>query len=270
MRVAILLALSFCACAAAAEPLRVPRVGGGLIEAAVEPASRGRAAPVALLVRDGCVAALQPFTAPAGVAPVELALPCRPGEDVRSGVLDVITVLDSLREAAPWWDRRLYLLGEGARGAAVAAGAAALTPEVKGVVLIGGEATPAEVGAEAPLLLIRTGATRSSRQRPAVFDPARVTYRELSDPAAAFPEASRWLARQAAPRQPEPAAKAPAPSAPRKTAKADARPRPAKAPTIVLAPAVTAPKAAPRPPALRGALPAAPDRRRGKGRPDPR
>ena len=279
MRVALLLACCLAAAPAAAEPMRVPRVGGGgLLEARYEPSPLNRPVPVALLVRDGCAGWTQPrFGAPKGVVPVEFSLPCRRGgADLEGGVLDVLTLVARLRTDAPWWDRRLYLLGSG-EGAAVAAAAAGLAPEVSGVILIDGDATPADARADAPVLLLRTDVTGRPGGRPRVYDPARITYRELADPASALAEASAWLARREASRaRPQPVERAkqaePArpPSAPRKTAKADARPRPAKAPKVQLGTARIAPKASPSRLGLREALPAAPGRRPGTGPRAPR
>ena len=277
MRAAALTAAALCllpAAAGAAETLRVPRISGGMLEARYDPPRPNRTTAVAVVVDAGCELSAwgSAFAPPPGVTPVELPLNCAAGgPDLGDTVLDVLTVVRDLRAHAEWWNGRLYLLGAG-EGAAAASAAAGLIGEVEGVVLIDAPATIANAAPGTPVLLVQTAAPDIADER--LKDP-RITRRRAADAGSAFAEAARWVRRQdAAAQQPEPAQQQaespPPPAKPRSSARADARPRPAKAPTIVLAPAVTAPKAAKGPPALRGALPAAPGPQRGTGRPAPR
>ena len=260
------------AAAAASETLRVPRISGGLVEARYDPPRPNRTTGVVLVVEDACELKTWggSFAPPQGLTPVEVALNCAGGgPDLGDTVLDVLTVVRDLRANAEWWNGRLYLLGSG-EGAAAASAAAGLLGEVEGVVLVDAPARVANTAPETPVLLVQTAAPALADEPP--HDP-RITRRRAADANAAFAEASRWIRRQDATRQaPEPQqqAESPPPAAtPRSTARADAPPRRARAPTIQLGSATIAPKAAKRPPALRGALPATPGPRRGTGRTGP-
>ena len=299
MRLAALLAgccLGFSALSAAAEPLRLERVGGDSVIVDLEPSALSRLVGVALVLppacREGVRAVAPALQLPAGL--VRLQIPQADADcrtlSLETRVLDVMAAAAWLRREAPWWNRRLYVAGFG-EGAETAAMAAPMLPELAGATLAhppaaaAGDAADQLAGVSAPVLLVeaegRTALSSALKARP----PKRfVTYRVADDASATTLRLTeRFLGRQeggaltarAAARSVSPApkpqaAKPPPASAPRKTAKAGARPRPARAATLRLAPARIAPKASPARHGLREALPATPGPRPGTGPAGPR
>ncbi|MDP8916807.1 MAG: hypothetical protein M3M95_06355, partial [Pseudomonadota bacterium] len=175
MRVAVLLALlpillTAAAADAGTQIVRFEEVDGSTVSGTLERPRRKSPVPLLLVLRDrpcgahGRSAPAPRVNAPPGAARLELAPPqtargtppCGPAAH-QARVLEVVTAVTRLREDAPWWNRRLYLVGA-SEGARVAASAAELLPEAGGVVLIDPpQGAGASLGAErrAPVLLLQ-------------------------------------------------------------------------------------------------------------------
>jgi pimeloyl-ACP methyl ester carboxylesterase len=309
MRVVPLLALSLLLPAVAqAEPLRVTRVGGGEMTVEIERGS-DRKASAAVVLQDACPADAKglPFALPPAVVRLEPPA-CENGlpPSVRERVLDVLTLAAHLREEAPWWNGRLYLVGSG-EGAEVAAAAAALAPGVDGVVLVNG-APPPElvVGLKAPVLVYRAehapdlagmGVLKgaATRRSELTFYEIEGLDAELKDASGAFAgepvlaQVRRWLARRdlgdagetrtaEKPKETQPAAKpkaapvrrAAAASAPDSRPTTGAPPRRAMAASFRPVPAAPARSVGAASLRLRESLPATPSPRPGTRQPAPR
>ena len=305
MRLAALFAgccLALSPLAAAAEPLRLERVGGEAVVAELEPSALSRPVGVALVLppacRDGIEPAAPALQLPAGLVRVQIPQTgpgCRT-LPLETRVLDVMAAAAWLRREAPWWNRRLYIAGFG-EGAETAAMAAPMLPELAGAALAHPLAAAAREAPDqlervsAPVLLVeaegRTALSAALKARPperflahrVADDSSAITLR-LAERFFAQHEVRTVAARAPAARTVTPAPKPPAvkpqaakprpASAPRKTAKAGAPPRPAKAATLRLAPARIAPKASAARHGLRAALPATPGPRPGTGPAGPR
>jgi hypothetical protein len=98
---------------APAQELRATSLHGEpiVLEVGGEP---GRASAAALVFAGGCERRppSSNFKPPSGV--VELRLPaCDPAASSERRLLDVLAAAAHLRAKAPWWNRRLYLIGAG-------------------------------------------------------------------------------------------------------------------------------------------------------------
>lgn len=148
------------AAAAPVETVSVKRADDSLITAYIERAAAPAQQGILLVLQGSeCVdvapgaAGRMVFDRPAGMARLDIQkygiagaagaprAPCPPaylaGNSVAQRVQDVLVVTAWLRLHAPWWNGRLYVMGA-SEGATVAAMAAPLLPETRGIVLING------------------------------------------------------------------------------------------------------------------------------------
>lgn len=227
MRVAAALLLSLTLLAgptqAGSELLRLRRMDGEPFVALLQRPAVARA-PVVLVLHDrACGPTRTPparIDAPPGMARLALAAEPAAGPSgagclqapTEARVLDVMTAVAALRADAPWWDRRLYLVGL-SEGALAALAAAALLPEARGVVLVN---PPPDAPGRAedlrkPVLVLQP--PRAERAVVATGGP--VLRRPANAPAAVEVEVARFLVEQERRLEREQPA---APSAPVRTA----------------------------------------------------